>query len=53
MALLHLADRVSIVRASARAGSKGEIHPAICLLTGFGVIAAAGVAVHLLFRMIF
>lgn len=57
MALLHPADRVSSARPRLdqgdRATSKDGPHPSICLVTGFGVIAAAGVAVHLLFRLIF
>jgi hypothetical protein len=57
MASLHPADRVSSVRPRAkhgdRAAPKGEIHPSICVFTGFGFIAAIGVAVHLIFRVIF
>ncbi len=53
MASLHPADRVSSARYSGRAAPKGEIHPSICIFTGFGFIAAVGVAVHLLFRVIF
>jgi hypothetical protein len=53
MASLHPADRVSSARHSDRAAPKGEIHPSICVFTGFAVMAAAGVAVHLLFRLIF
>lgn len=56
MASLHPADRVSSVGAHAqhgdRATPKGGIHPSICVFTGFGVIAATGVLVHLLFRLI-
>ncbi|MEQ7154885.1 hypothetical protein [Brevundimonas aurifodinae] len=57
MASLHPADRVSSVRPLVdrgdRAAPKGEIHPSICVFTGFGFIAAVGVAVHLIFRVIF
>lgn len=57
MASLHPADRVSSVRPRVdhgdRTTSKDGPHPSICVVTGFAVIAAAGVAVHLLFRLIF
>jgi hypothetical protein len=57
MASLHPADRVSSVRPLVdrgdRAALKGGIHPSICVFTGFGVIAATGVLVHLLFWLIF
>lgn len=53
MASLHPADRVSSARRHDRARSDDGPHPSICVVTGFAVIAAAGVAVHLLFRLIF
>lgn len=53
MALLHPADRVSSDRRDSREASNDGPHPSICVLTGFGVIAASGVLVHLLFRLIF
>jgi hypothetical protein len=53
MALLHPADRVSSARQHDRATSKDGPHPSICVFTGFGVIAGAGLLVHLLFRLIF
>ncbi len=53
MASLHPADRVSSARHKHRATSEDGPHPSICVVTGFAVIAAAGVAVHLLFRLIF
>ncbi len=53
MASLHPADRVSSAPKHDRARSDDGPHPSICLLTGFGVIAAAGVLTHLLFRLIF
>ncbi len=53
MASLHPADRVSSARHQDRTTSEDGPHPSICVITGFAVIAAAGVAVHLLFRLIF
>ena len=57
MASLHPADRVSNARTGAdhgdRARSDDGPHPSICVLAGFGVIAAAGVLTHLVFRLIF
>jgi hypothetical protein len=53
MASLHPADRVSSAPKHDRARSDDGPHPSICVVTGFAVIAAAGVAVHLLFRLIF
>lgn len=44
MALLHPADRAT---------DPPKPHPALCFFTGLGVIFAAGLAVHLLFRLIF
>jgi hypothetical protein len=51
MASLHPADRVSGARKQDRARSDDGPHPSICGIAGFGVIAAAGVLTHLLFRL--
>jgi hypothetical protein len=53
MASLHPADRVSNTRKHDRATSNDGPHPAICVTTGFGVIVAAALLVHLLFRLMF
>ncbi|WP_396594252.1 hypothetical protein [Brevundimonas sp. R86498] len=50
MALLHPEDRFSTVRTRNRTTAKGGIHPAICLLSGFGFIVASALAVHVIFN---
>ncbi len=50
MALLHSADRVSGSRADARPLPQRGIHPAICLVAGFGFIVASALAVHVIFN---
>ena len=50
MALLDTAHRVSTVRAPSKRFTEREIHPAICLLTGFGVIIGTAGLVHVVFN---
>lgn len=52
MALLDAGHRVSTVRAPSRRFTEREIHPAICLLTGFGVIIGAAALVHVVFNVL-
>ncbi len=52
MALLDSAHRVSKVRAQSKHFTEREIHPAICLLAGFGVIIGAAGFVHLVFNVL-
>ena len=52
MALLDSAHRVSTARASSRRFTEREIHPAICLFTGFGVIFGAAGLVHIVFNVL-
>lgn len=56
MALLDSAHGISAVRTRSKAPSKPlderDIHPAICLLAGFGLIIGSATAVHLLFKVL-
>lgn len=52
MALLDSAHRVSKVRAPSKHFTEREIHPAICLLSGFGVIIGAAAVVHVVFNVL-
>ena len=52
MALLDSAHRVSSVRHD-RTGSKGGIHPSICLISGFGFIVASALLVHVAMAALF
>lgn len=52
MALLDSAHRVSSVRAPSKRFTEREIHPAICLLTGFGVIFGTAGLVHVVFNVL-
>ena len=52
MALLDTAHRVSTVRAPSKPFTEREIHPAICLVSGFGVIIGAATLVHVLFKVL-
>ena len=52
MALLDSANRVSGVRAPSKRFTEREIHPAICLFTGFGVIFGAAGLVHVVFNVL-
>lgn len=47
MALIHPASRASIPL------TKRKIHPAVCLVSGFGFIVGAALAVHVVFNLIF
>ena len=53
MALLDSAHRVSTVRQTHRTAPKGGIHPSVCVVSGFGVIIASALAVHVVFNAIF
>jgi len=46
MALTHPTPRNSLPL------SKRKLHPAVCLLTGFGFIIASALLVHLLFKLL-
>lgn len=60
MALLDSAHGISAREGSARTRSTSpskplterEIHPAICLLAGFGLIIGSATLVHLLFKIL-
>ncbi len=52
MALLDSAHRVSTVRAPRKRFTEREVHPAICLFTGFGVILGAAAFVHVVFNVL-
>ena len=52
MALLDSAHRVSGSRAPTKRFTEREIHPAICLFTGFGVIFGAAAVVHIVFNVL-
>jgi hypothetical protein len=52
MALLDSAHRVSNVRVPSKPLTEREIHPAICLAAGFGVIIGAAALVHVLFNVL-
>ena len=52
MALLDSAHRVSTVRAPSRPFTEREIHPAICLAAGFGLIIGAAALVHVVFNIL-
>lgn len=52
MALLDSAHRVSAERAPPRHFTEREIHPAICLAAGFGVIIGAATLVHVVFNVL-
>lgn len=52
MALLDSAHHISIARAPSKRLTEREIHPAICLATGFGVIIGAAALVHLAFKLL-
>lgn len=52
MALLDTAHRVSAVRAPSKPFTERDIHPAICLGAGFGVIIGAATLVHVLFKVL-
>lgn len=52
MALLDSAHHISTVRAPSKRFTEREIHPAVCLLTGFGVIFGAAALVHVVFNVL-
>ena len=52
MALLDSEHRVSTVRAPSKHFTEREIHPAICLAAGFGVIIGAAALVHVVFNVL-
>ena len=52
MALLDSAHRVSSVRAPSKRFTEREFHPAVCLVTGFGVIIGAAALVHVVFNVL-
>ncbi len=52
MALLDSAHHISHVRAPSKRFTEREIHPSICLLTGFGVIFGAAALVHVVFNVL-
>ena len=52
MALLDSAHHISTVRAPSKRFTEREIHPAICLVTGFGVIFGAAALVHVVFNVL-
>ncbi len=56
MALLDSAHGISAVRTRSRSSSvplsEREIHPAISLLAGFGLIIGSATVVHLLFKVL-
>ena len=51
MALLDSAH-ISAVRTPPKRLTEREIHPAICLASGFGVIIGAATLVHLAFKLL-
>ena len=52
MALLDSAHHISTPRAPAKRFTEREFHPAVCLLTGFGVIFGAAALVHVVFNVL-
>lgn len=50
MALLDSAHRVSMTRTPSRPLSERQIHPALSLAAGFGVIIGAAALVHVVFN---
>ena len=52
MALLDSAHHIPAARAPSKRFTEREIHPAVCLLTGFGVIFGAAALVHVVFNVL-
>ncbi len=52
MALLDSAHRVSMARTPSKPLTERNIHPAISLLGGFGLIIGTATLVHLIFKLV-
>ena len=52
MALLDSAHHMSSARAPSKRFTEREFHPAVCLVTGFGVIIGAAALVHVVFNVL-
>ena len=52
MALLDSAHHISPARAPSKRFTEREFDPAVCLVTGFGVIFGAAALVHVVFNVL-
>lgn len=52
MALLDSASRHARARMPSKRFTEREFHPAVCLMTGFGVIVGAAALVHVVFNVL-